>query len=131
MLVNQSILIVSYGNFEKDFLSASGLVLEKQFNLIVDIEEHNIDSIIVNVNKVETIKTVSHENITVVNGTNSTPVLNVITYDDTFTFLLPSQVSTLAFTNTVDSSNPKDIESVDEIRINATKNLQLQKRMSG
>tara|TARA_R110000782_G_C14816131_1_gene413280 strand:- start:3709 stop:5532 length:1824 start_codon:yes stop_codon:yes gene_type:complete len=50
-------------------------------------------------------------------------------YDDTFTFLLPSQVSTLAFTNTVDSSNPKDIESVDEIRINATKNLQLQNRV--
>ena len=43
MLVNQSILIVSYGNFEKEFLSASGLILEKQFNLIVDIEEQNID----------------------------------------------------------------------------------------
>lgn len=50
-------------------------------------------------------------------------------YDDTFTFLLPSQVSTLAFSNTVDSSNPKDIESVDEIRINAAKNLQLQNRL--
>ena len=50
-------------------------------------------------------------------------------YDVTYTFLLPSQIPTLTFSNVVDSSEPKDIESVEEIRINSTKNLQLQNRI--
>jgi len=68
--------------FDNLFLSRSNLSLDgTDFNIL----QHTGDYLIVNVNEIETIKTVNNETVTVINGTNSSPVLNMITYDDTFT----------------------------------------------
>ncbi|MAK56592.1 MAG: hypothetical protein CML17_12240 [Pusillimonas sp.] len=50
-------------------------------------------------------------------------------YNNTFNFITPQQIQYLAFSNTLQSTNPVDIEDVESIRANASKNFQLQNRV--
>ncbi len=50
-------------------------------------------------------------------------------YDDTVTFINPQQLQNLSFTNDNGSSQPKEKETVDEIRINSKKLFQTQNRL--
>ena len=50
-------------------------------------------------------------------------------YDDTFTFISPQQLQNLSFSNSSDSTQPKEKETVDEIRTNSKKLFQTQNRL--
>jgi len=64
--------------YDNLLLSRSNIsIVGNNFN----ITEHNRDSIIINVDNTETIKTVSSEEVAIINGTNEVPILNIITYD--------------------------------------------------